>query len=127
MTTWSADELAAIEQAEELEVITLGTDGSARKPVPIWVVRVGDAVYVRSYRGEAGAWYRHAAADRSGRVRVAGIERDVLFRPVEDETTSEAIDRTYERKYARYGDSYLKPMIAPAAKAATLRLTPRAQ
>jgi hypothetical protein len=127
MITWTPDQLEAIGQADELEITTLRGDNSARHYVPIWVVRVGDDIYVRSYRGESGAWYRHAVADRTGRVRVAGSEQDVLFEPLDDATVSEAIDLAYETKYARYSDSYVKPMVADAARAATLRLLPRGQ
>ena len=127
MTTWSSERLAAIDRAAELEITTFRPDGSLRRYLPIWVVRVGDDVYVRSYRGEAGAWYRHAAAERVGRMRVAGFEQDVQFERPADPAVSEAINRAYETKYARYGDSYVKPMVADIAKAATLRLLPREQ
>lgn len=127
MTEFSADQLDAIGRAEQLEVITLRADGRPRRPVAIWVVRVGDSLYVRSYRGEAGAWYRHARADGSGLVRVAGLEQPVRFEPATGSAAAEAIDAAYTRKYARYGESYVKSMLAQAARAATLRLTPHRQ
>ncbi|MFN2107909.1 MAG: DUF2255 family protein [Candidatus Promineifilaceae bacterium] len=34
--------------AEELRIASLRSDGTLRKPVIIWVVRVGDDLYVRS-------------------------------------------------------------------------------
>jgi hypothetical protein len=48
MTTWTDDELNAIDGADEMEIASLRRDGSMRKPVIIWVVRVGDRVFVRS-------------------------------------------------------------------------------
>jgi len=48
MTTWTSDELQKIATAEELEVASLRGDGTLRKPTPIWAVRVGDALYIRS-------------------------------------------------------------------------------
>ena len=36
-----------------------------------------------------------------------------------------AIDGAYRSKYARYGDTYLQPMLADQAIAATLQLTPQ--
>lgn len=39
MTTWTDDELAKIGGAEELEIAPWRSDGSLRRPVPIWVVR----------------------------------------------------------------------------------------
>ena len=46
--TWTADELERIAAAEELEMSPLRPDGTPRRPGPIWVVRVGDDLYVRS-------------------------------------------------------------------------------
>lgn len=59
MTTWAGTECEAIGQPDELEIATSRPDGSLRPFVQIWVVHVGDDLYVRSYRGEGGMWYRH--------------------------------------------------------------------
>ena len=48
MNQWTDDELARIGAADELEIAPLRPDGAPRKPVTIWVVRVGDELYVRS-------------------------------------------------------------------------------
>jgi hypothetical protein len=53
-------DLDGIGSATELEIATRRADGSLRPYVPIWVVRVGDELFVRSWRGQAGARYRHA-------------------------------------------------------------------
>jgi hypothetical protein len=42
MTAWTQPELNRIGGADELEVAALRRDGTLRKPVIIWVVRVGD-------------------------------------------------------------------------------------
>jgi hypothetical protein len=55
MTTWTDDELNAIDGADEMEIASLRRDGSMRKPVIIWVVRVGDRVFVRSAYGPNAA------------------------------------------------------------------------
>ncbi|MCW2947149.1 MAG: hypothetical protein JWR24_3866 [Actinoallomurus sp.] len=55
MATWTSDELSMIEAADELEIAPLRRDGTPRRPVPIWVVRDGDDLYVRSYRGSDGS------------------------------------------------------------------------
>ena len=124
MTSWTTGELDRIGSADELEITTARSDGSLRRWVPIWVVRVGDGVYVRSYRGADGAWYRHATQHAQGRIRAGGVERDVAVdRP--DDTVQPAIDDAYRAKYARYGAAYLRPMLAARATATTLRLTPR--
>jgi hypothetical protein len=110
-------------QAEELHVTTARPDGSLRPWVPIWVVRVGDNLLVRSYRGPDGAWYRHATHLPQGRVRAGGLGRDVAFEPAD--TTSGAVDEAYRAKYGRYAGSDLDPMLTDRATIATLRVRPR--
>jgi hypothetical protein len=58
MTTWTSDELNKIGKAEELQIASLRRDGTLRKHVIIWVVRVGDDLYVRSVYGRTSAWFR---------------------------------------------------------------------
>lgn len=112
----------AVAAADELEITTIRPDGTLRPWVPIWVVRVGDQVYVRSYRGPGGAWYRYASEAGQARVRAGGVELDVTAEhPAHD--VDDTVDAAYRAKYARFGRTYLDPMLA--AKAATLRLTPR--
>ena len=48
MTQWTSEELNAIGNAEELQIAPHRRDGTLHRPVPIWVVRVGDDLYVRS-------------------------------------------------------------------------------
>jgi hypothetical protein len=42
MTIWANDELNRIEGADELEIASLRGDGTLRKAVTIWVVRLCD-------------------------------------------------------------------------------------
>lgn len=109
MTKWQPDDIEVLGRTEELEVTTFRTDGSARPYVPIWVVRVGDDAYVRSYRGEEGAWFRHARDNGVGRIRAAGMEREAIFAPSNDPTIDAAVDRAYLAKYARYDSQYVSP------------------
>jgi hypothetical protein len=54
MSQWTSDKLEKIGAAEELRIAPRRRDGSLRTPVTVWVVRVGDDLYVRSWRGSAG-------------------------------------------------------------------------
>ncbi|KAA9163281.1 DUF2255 family protein [Amycolatopsis acidicola] len=124
MTKWTAGDLDRFGDAEELEITTPRADGSPRPWVPIWGVRVGDEFYVRSYRGAGGGWYRRASAEGSARIRAAGLELEVTAEQPGGDTRA-AVDAAYREKYARYGATFLKPMLAAQAVDATLRLTPR--
>jgi hypothetical protein len=119
---WTAEELERIGAAEELEMAPRRAGGSLRRPVPIWVVRVGDDLYVRSWRGAGGAWFRAATGQRAGHVRVGGVEKDVALVDA-DPKVADAVDAAYREKYARY-PSYVEPMVSDQARATTLRLVP---
>ena len=124
MRDWTADELDTIGAAEELEIAPLRPDGSLRSYTTIWVVRIGGDLYVRSWHGRDGTWFRAALRRPEGRIRAAGIERDVSFAEP-DHADHDAIDRAYRGKYARYSSTYVDPMTSPGARATTLQLTPR--
>jgi len=124
MSDWTPDQLATIGAADELQVTTVRPNGLLRAYATIWVVRVGDDLYVRSWRGRGGAWFRAVQQRPEGRIRAGGIERDVTFEEAGDADPN-SIDQAYRTKYARYARTYVDPMVAPAARAATLRLFPR--
>ena len=124
MSEWTSDELDKIAAAEELQIAPLRRDGSLRKPVTVWVVRHGDDLYIRSWRGRTAAWYRAAQVRNEGRIQAGGVEKDVTFVDA-DPDINDAIDAAYRTKYHRYSDSYVRPMISPEARATTLKLVPR--
>jgi hypothetical protein len=124
MTAWTSDELSKIGAAEELQIAPRRRDGTLRKPVTIWVVRVGDDLYVRSWRGPAGRWFRGAQQTHEGHIRAGGVDKDVTFMDVDD-SINDAIDAAYRAKYRRYA-SYVPPMVSPDARATTLKLVPQA-
>ncbi|HEU5100046.1 MAG TPA: DUF2255 family protein [Roseiflexaceae bacterium] len=125
MSAWTSVELTTIGVTDELAIAPLRPDGTLRKGVPIWVVRVGDDLYVRSWRGHGGAWFRAAQACHEGRIRAGGVEKDITFVEEADPTINDQIDTAYHTKYRRYA-SYIPPLISPQARATTLKLVPRA-
>ncbi len=124
MTTWTSDELAAIGNADELRIAPTGQDGRPRNPVTIWVVRHGDDLYVRSYRGTDGSWFRGAQARHQGHIQAGGVEADVTFAAETDPAVNDQIDAAYRDKYRRYSGTYVDPMVAPQARATTLKHVP---
>jgi hypothetical protein len=123
MTTWSNHELERIGNAQELQLASSRTDGRLRPYTTMWVVRVGDEIYVRSAGGPKRAWFRHAKASVVGHIRAGGVERDVTF----GEATADAqaaIDTAYHRKYDQYGSNIVGHVVGPAARAVTVRLRP---
>ena len=119
---WTPEELERIGAAEELEIAPLGADGAPRSRVPIWVVRAGGDLYIRSWRGTGGGWFRAAKASHAAHVRAGGVERDVELLEAND-AVNDAVDAAYRDKYGRY-PSYVEPMVRPEAQATTLQLVP---
>ena len=125
MTTWTSDELNKIGTAEELEIASLRGDGTLRKPVTIWVVRLGDDLYVRSAYGRNSAWFRGTQVRHEGHIRAGGVEKDVTFVAEADPDLNAKIDAAYRTKYQRY-PQYVAPMVTAEARSTTIKLAPRA-
>jgi hypothetical protein len=123
MNTWTKEELEKIANAEELRIATLRGDDTLRNPVIIWVVRVGDDLYVRCANGREGAWFRSALRRHEGRIWAGGVEKEVTFVEETDPDTNAEIDEAYLSKYQRY-PQWVAPMVTPEVRAATLKLVP---
>jgi len=125
MATWTSGELEKLEAAEEMELASLRRDGTLGNPVTIWVVRVGDDLYVRSWKGRAGAWFRATEVRHEGHIRAGGDDKDVSFVRAADDDLNQRVDAAYPTKYRRHGGRYVDPMVAPTARATTIKLVPR--
>jgi hypothetical protein len=79
MPAWTKEDLAKVGNAEELGIASRRPDGSLRRWVTIWVVRVGDEIYIRSAAGPDNPWFRRALASGNGRIRAGGVEQEVTF------------------------------------------------
>ena len=123
ITRWTDDELRRVGDAEELQLASARTDGSLSAYVTMWVVRVGDELYVRSAHGPDNPWYRRAKTSGAGRIRAGGVERAVTFGEAAADTHA-AIDAAYHHKYDRYGPKIVGTVVGAQAAAVTIRLTP---
>lgn len=124
MPSWTPDELDLVERTDELHLSSSRPDGSLRAAVTIWVVRVGDGVYVRSAYGPGNGWFRRASAAGAGHVRVGRLEKDVTFAAPGPDVHDE-LDAAYHRKYDRYGSAIVGTVVGPAVVDVTLRVEPR--
>ena len=124
MTAWTNDELNKIGKAEELQIASLRTDGTLHKPVTIWVVHIGDDLYVRSVNGRSSAWFRGVLTRHEGHIRAGGVEKDVTFVEQADPKLDKQIDAAYRAKYRRYPSS-VDAINSATARTATIKLLPR--
>lgn len=124
MSTWMSEELDKIGNADELQIATRRGDGSLRKPVTIWVVRVGDDLYVRSVNGRGSAWFRGALGRHEGHIQAGGVEKDAAFVEEADPGINQQIDEAYLAKYSYYPPG-ARRIVSPEARLATIKLEPR--
>ena len=123
MATWSKDELRKIAEADDLHISPFREDGMTYgTPTWIWSVAVDDALYVRAYYGQSSRWYQAAVQQRAGRIVAVGMTKEVTFEPA-DGPINDLIDDAYRAKY--HGSPYLRSMISPGARSATVKVMPR--
>ena len=124
--SWTPDDIRRIGSAGELEIAAKRADGTLRRWLPIWVVCVGEQVYVRTwYRRDTG-WFGHVLESHRACIRVPDLQADVVVEDIgagPDQLRAD-IDAAYRAKYGRYGASTVERMVADPAVAATLRLSP---
>ena len=124
MTAWTKDELSRIDAADELEIAPLRRDGTLRNPTTIWVVRLGDDLFIRSVNGRTAAWFRGTQVRHQGHIQVGGVDKDVTF--VDSDTgIDDQIDAAYRTKYHRYAAGIVSSVVSPEARSATINPVPR--
>jgi hypothetical protein len=118
---WSPDDLRLIDAARELQIAVRRSDGGLRHWVPIWVVRVGGRAYVRTWYQRDTGWFGHAVRSRRARIRVPGLEADVIIEDIGDASTQVTadVDAAYRTKY---GGDEASSMVTAMAAATTLQL-----
>jgi len=126
MTGWTPDQLDRIGGADELHVQSRRGDGTLNGPRIVWVVRDGDELYVRSVNGRDSAWFRGVQHRHAGHIRAGGVESDVAFiepGAADNDTFQDRLDAAYQAKYS-YSPPAVARITSPAARAATLKITP---
>ena len=120
---WTDDDLQTLSAAKDFRIAPFREDGQTPgTPTFIWFVLDGGRLYVRAYNGTASSWYRAAIEQKAGEIVVDGERRRVVFEPITDEHTNDAIDEAYRAKHG--ASQYLAPMISKRARAATVRVRP---
>ena len=125
---WRAGELSAIDGCGEAGIATRRSDGTLRAARIVWIVRHGNAVYVRSVNGTTAAWYRGVQTCHQGGLSAGRLQRGVVFAEAgahagEGRELDDALDGAYRGKYGR-SSSTVARITADVARATTLRVDP---
>jgi hypothetical protein len=124
MPPLDADVLDLLDRAIEVDVVTSRRDGSESR-LPIWVVVADGEAYVRSFKGEQGAWYRRARADGRATIEAEGRSVPVALEPEDDPEVNRRISEELQRKYGERSPRPTAIMVNPEVSATTLRLAGR--
>jgi hypothetical protein len=117
--TWPPADARELGDANEIDVV-VPAPGRDDVRTPIWIVAVDGDLYVRSWKGENGHWYRRARKYGTGSVIVNEREHPVPFTAAGEPRLEPRIDDAYQAKYGR--SSYTAAMTRPPATSTTLRL-----
>ena len=119
------DVLELLDRTREVEIETAqpsrGPDATRR--TVIWIVVDEGDVFVRSVRGEKGAWYRVLLRHPDATIHADGQAIRVRAVKAGDPDSIERTSRALQRKYKRFRAS-LAAMVQPHTLATTLRLEP---
>jgi hypothetical protein len=79
---------------------------------------------VRSAYGWDNPWFQRALKAGEGRIRAAGVERNVDFEQPGPDVADE-VTAAYHAKYDRYGPKMVGTVVSDEAIRSTLKLVPR--
>lgn len=120
MATFDADTLGVLTSVREVEI---RTGKHPKKAVTIWVTVADDAVFVRSWRGAEGHWYKDLAAGGPATLEAGGRRLAVQAVPARDSDSIARATRTYLSKYR--SSTHVQDMVRAEVLPTTLRLEPR--
>jgi len=120
MAKFDAQTLGELQEVQELAIRSEKHPESA---VVIWVVVADDEVFVRSWRGAEGRWYR--TSRRAGPPHWSLPARRLAVRalPASDQAAVARASREFLRKYQR--STHAQEMVRSETLPTTLRLEPR--
>ena len=120
MAKFDADTLQELRDVKELRV---RTEKHPKSAVVIWIVVADDEVFVRSWLGPRGRWYRDLAAGGPAVLEFAGRRIEVNASPVNDADSIARASAKFLRKYEP--SSHAREMVRSEILSTTLRLEPR--
>jgi len=120
MANFDADTLRELRDVRELKI---RTEKHPKTAVVIWIVVADDEVFVRSWLGARGRWYRDLAAGGPAILEFAGRHIEVQAFPTSDDASIARASAEFLRKYQP--SSHAREMVRSDILSTTLRLEPR--
>ena len=119
--TFEESDLDLLATVKEIRVETRSAAGEVHKTI-VWPLVRDGVVYLRSYKGPTGRWYREALADPEIALLFDRRRLPARAVPATDHASVEACSEALREKYRR---SYsLEAMLDPDVLPTTLRIEP---
>jgi len=119
--TFEESDLDLLAAAKEIRVETRSPAGEVHKTI-VWPLVRDGIVYLRSYKGPSGRWFREALADPEIALLFDRRRLPARAVPATDAASVEACSAALREKYRR---SYsLEAMLVPDVLLTTLRIEP---
>ena len=119
----AAFDAATLRQLRNTREFAIRTEKRPNSAIVIWVVVADDDVFVRSWLGSKGRWYRDLAAGGTATLEFAGRLLEVQAFPASDPDAVARASREFLQKYRT--SSHAQEMVRSEILATTLRLEPR--
>jgi hypothetical protein len=120
MASFDAETLRQLSTTRE---VSIRTDKHPKSAVVIWVVVMEDGVFIRSWRGARGRWYRDLAQGGLASLELNENRLSVLAVPATDPAIIARVSDGFLQKYRT--SSHAPEMVRPETLPTTLRLEPR--
>jgi hypothetical protein len=119
----AAFDAATLRQLRDTLEFVIRTEKRPKSAVVIWVVVAEDDVFVRSWLGAKGRWYRDLAAGGPATLEFAGRQLEVQASPTSDPDAVARASREFLQKYRT--SAHAQEMVRAEILPTTLRLEPR--
>jgi hypothetical protein len=120
MAKFDPDTLRELRDVRELRI---RAGKHPKTGVVIWIVVADDEVFVRSWLGARGRWYRDLAPGGPATLEFTGRRIDVQAFPASDDASIARASAEFLRKYQP--SSHAPEMVRSEILSTTLRLEPR--
>ncbi len=99
--------------------------GAAHRFTRIWVVIVGERVFVRPWNDKPGGWHQTFLRDPRGAIVVGSREMKVRARRARGERLFDAVDAAYAEKYhTKASLQWVRGLALPRRRKTTTELLP---
>lgn len=120
--TFADDIVEALRRAKILGVRA----GTKHRYTGVWVVVVGDRVFVRSWNDKPTGWFQAFRKEPGGTIQAGDIEIPVRGKPVRSERIRDAVTAAFGEKYNTKGSrKWVEGFAEPARTVNTLEFVPR--